>query len=91
VRQGDACHLLAPPLLHRVVPRSQGPGPARGLGGGEDQGPAEEAVAFLTDVAGADPVGAGPDAGSQADVAGDLLSVGKAADVTEARAPARWR
>src|SRR5262245_43294317 len=82
-RQGDARHFLAPPLLHRVEPRPQGPGPARGLGGGEHQGPAQQAVAFLTDVAGANPVGAGSDAGSQTDVAGDLLRVGKATDVTE--------
>src|SRR5262249_21920212 len=76
-------HFLAPPLLHRVVPRPQGPGPARGLGGGENQDPAQQAVAFLTDVAGADPVGAGSDAGRQADVAGGLLRVGQAADVAE--------
>src|SRR5262245_48988277 len=82
-RQGDARHLLAPPLLHGIEPRPQGPGPACGLGGGEDQSPAEQAVAFLTDVTGADPLGARSDAGSQADVVGDLLRVGKAADVTE--------
>jgi hypothetical protein len=39
-----------------------------------------QAVAFPTDVAGADPLGARSDTGSQADVVGDLLRVGKAAD-----------
>src|SRR2546425_13203780 len=46
---------LPPPLLHRMKPGPQGPGPPDGLGRGEDQDPPQQPIAFLRDVAGANP------------------------------------
>src|SRR4030095_4136068 len=47
--------VLAAPLFHRVEPGPQGPGPTDGRRRRQDQDPAQQAIAFLGDVAGADP------------------------------------
>src|SRR5438128_9391126 len=65
-RQRDPRDFLPPPLLHRMKPSPQGPGPTDGRGRGEDQDPPEPAIAFLGDVAGANPTGTAADAWGQA-------------------------
>jgi hypothetical protein len=82
-RQRHARHFLASALSHGVQPCAQRPGPTRRLGSGENEDPAEQRAAFLTDVARPDPIGARPDARSQPDVARDLLGVRKAVNVTK--------
>jgi hypothetical protein len=82
-RQRHARHFLASALSHGVEPCAQRPGPTRRLGSGENEDPAEQRAAFLTDVARPDPIGARPDARSQPDVARDLLGVRKAVNVTK--------
>src|SRR6059036_1588936 len=72
-RQRDPRDFLPPPLLHRMEPGPQRAGSTHGLGGGEDQDPPEQAIAFLRDVAGANPPRTPPNPGRQADVAGDPL------------------
>src|SRR5216683_250696 len=74
---------LAPPLFHRMEPGPQRAGPTHRLRGGEDQHPAEQAIAFLTDMSRADAAGAGADAWRQADVTGDLLGAREAGDVAQ--------
>ena len=58
-RQRDPRDFLSPPLLHRMKPGPQRTGPTDGLRRGEDQDPPEQAIAFLGDVAGANPTGSG--------------------------------
>src|SRR2546425_8829287 len=82
-RQRDPRDFLPPPLLHRMKPSPQGPGPTDGRGRGEDQDPPEQAIAFLRDVAGANPTGTAADARGQADVAGDPFGAREALDVPE--------
>src|SRR2546425_4586078 len=82
-RQRDPRDFLSPPLLHRMKPGPQGPGPPDGLGRGEDQDPPQQPIAFLRDVAGANPPGTATDARGQADVAGDPFGAGEARDVPE--------
>src|SRR5262249_10190614 len=67
----------------RTKPGAQGPGPTAGLRRRQHQDPAQEPIAFLTDVAGPHPPGAGPDPRRQADIAGDVLGGGEALDVPE--------
>jgi hypothetical protein len=81
--QGHARGLLALATLERADPRPQGARAAGGLGGGQDQHPPEETVAFAGNVPGPDVIGAGPDAGGQADVAGEMLGAGEADDVAQ--------
>src|SRR6266705_3285053 len=82
-RQRDPRDFLPPPLLHRMKPGPQGPGPTDGLGRGEDQDPPQQPIAFLRDVAGANPTGTATDARGQADVAGDPFGAREARDVPE--------
>ena len=82
-RQRDPGDFLAPPLFHRMEPGPQRAGPTHRLRGGEDQHPAEQAIAFLTDVSRADAAGASADAWCQADVTGDLLGAREAGDVAQ--------
>src|SRR2546422_3421907 len=82
-RQRDPRDFLPPPLLHRMKPSPQGPGPTDGRGRGEDQDPPEQAIAFLRDVAGANPTGTAADARGQADVAGDPFGTREALEVPE--------
>jgi len=82
-RQRDPGDFLAPPLFHRMEPGPQRAGPTHRLRGGEDQHPAEQAIAFLTDVSRADAAGASADAWGQADVTGDLLGAREAGDVAQ--------
>src|SRR6266446_3786854 len=82
-RQRDPRDFLSPPLLHRMKPGPQGPGPPDGLGRGEDQDPPQQPIAFLRDVTGANPTGTATDARGQADVAGDPFGAGEARDVPE--------
>src|SRR3989475_6468861 len=82
-RPRDPRDFLPPPLLHRMKPGPQGPGPPDGLGRGEDQGPPEPAIACRRDVAGANPTGTAADARGQADVAGDPFGTREALDVPE--------
>src|SRR6266566_8663831 len=82
-RQRDPGDYLAPPLFHRMEPGPQRAGPTHRLRGGEDQHPAEQAIAFLTDVSRADAAGASADAWGQADVTGDLLGAREAGDVAQ--------
>ena len=49
--QRDPRDFLASPLFHRVEPGPQGPGPTDGLRRSQDQDPAQQAIAFLSDVA----------------------------------------
>src|SRR3989441_6287550 len=81
--QRDPRDFLPPPLLHRMKPGPQRTGPTDGLRRGEDQDPAEQAIAFLRDVAGAHPPSTAADARGQADVAGDSFGAGEARDVPE--------
>src|SRR5207245_11762446 len=74
---------LAPPLFHRMEAGPQRAGPTHRLRGGEYQHPAEQAIAFLTDVSRADAAGASADAWCQADVTGDLLGAREAGDVAQ--------
>src|SRR5260370_38200104 len=61
-RERDPRDFLAPPLFHRMEPGPQRAGPTHRLRGGEDQHPAGQAIAFLTDMSRADAAGAGADA-----------------------------
>src|SRR5262245_28845854 len=81
--QPDPRHLCPPPLFHRMKPGPQRTGPSDGLGRGEDQDPAQPAIAFLGNVPGADPTGTAAHARRQADVAGDPLGAREAVDVPE--------
>src|SRR5260370_37955608 len=82
-RERDPRDFLAPPLFHRMEPGPQWARPTHRLRGGEDQHPAEQAIAFLTAVPRADAAGAGADAWRQADVTGDLLGAREAGDVAQ--------
>src|SRR5215470_5464339 len=82
-REGHARDLLAAAFLDGMEPCAQGAGAADGLRRGEHQDPAQEAVAFLTDVAGPQAIGAGAHAWGDADVAGHMLGAGEARDVAE--------
>src|SRR2546425_3766360 len=82
-RQRDPRDFLPPPLLHRMKPGPQGPGPPDGLGRGEDQDPPQQPIAFLRDVAGANPTGTATDARGQADITGDPFGAREALDVPE--------
>jgi len=66
-----------------MEPGAQGARAAGGLRRGEHEDPAEQAVAFLTDVAGPQAIGAGAHAWGDADVAGHMLGAGEARDVAE--------
>lgn len=81
--QGDPRDLLTLPLLHGLEPPSQRARPARCLGSGHDQGPAEEAIAFFADVPRPDPIRAGADTGRQSHVAGQMLGTGETVDVPQ--------
>src|SRR5262245_65879747 len=70
-------------VLQRAEPGAQRAGLARGLGGSQDERPADEPVAFLTDVPEADAVGTGAEGRGEADVAGQVLGAGEALDVPE--------
>src|SRR5262249_59464281 len=82
-RQGAPRDFLPPPLLHRMKPGPQRPGPPDGLRRGEDQDPPQQAIAFLRDVAGANPTGTATDARSQAVVAGHPFAARRALDVAQ--------
>src|SRR5215468_3761935 len=82
-RQGDAGHLLAPSLFHCVKPGAERTRSTDRLRGRQDQDPAQQAIAFFADVAGANAPGAGSHARRQPHVAGDLLGVREALDVAE--------
>src|SRR4029450_10991030 len=76
-------HFLAAPLFHRVEPGPQGPGPTDGRRRRQDQDPAQQAIAFLGDVAGADPPRTPTPPRRQADVAGDAGGARETLDVAE--------
>src|SRR5215470_4013710 len=82
-RERHARDLLAAPFLDGMEPGAQGARAAGGLRRGEHEDPAEQAVAFLTDVAGPQAIGAGAHAWGDADVAGHMLGAGEARDVAE--------
>src|SRR6266508_4326549 len=82
-RQRDPRDFLSPPLLHRMKPGPQGPALTYGLGRGQDQDTPQQPIAFLRDVAGANPTGTATDVRGQADVAGDPFGAGEARDVPE--------
>src|SRR5437899_12541430 len=65
-RQRNPGDFLAPPLFHRMEPGPQRAGPTHRSRGGEDQHPAEQALACLTDVSRADAAGAGAETWCQA-------------------------
>jgi len=72
--------LISLPLFHRAEPRPQRAGLARGLGRRQHEDPAHQAVAFLTDVPTAHPVGARAHARREPDVAGHVLGAREARD-----------
>jgi hypothetical protein len=82
-RQRHPGHFLPAPLFHRVKPRPQRAGLPHRLRRGQHQDPAQEAIAFLGDVAGAHPPGTAAHPRRQADVAGDPLSAREPLDVAE--------
>lgn len=66
-----------------MKPGAERTGPAYGWRGGPHQAPAQQAIAFLGDVAGADPPRTPTHPRRQADVAGNAFGAREALDVAE--------
>src|SRR3989454_7812460 len=70
-------------LLHRPEPRSQRTRLPGRLGRGEHQHPAQEAIAFLTDMPAPDPVGTRAHPRGEPDVAGHVFGAREAVDIAQ--------